>query len=200
MRSGFRQMIGQINLFWLRLSPIPPIGCKPQARAQPKEVDCFMGAYSKLHDKTFSLLRQAFPEFAIRENVRPDWLVSSRLTKLELDIFIEEIKIAFEIQGPQHFEYIPYFHKNIDDFEDRKMLDEEKRNLCKGNGIKLIEIITEMDAVIAVNDLEKKYFIPLEKYVYSDCSQYVLEARMLKRFKKKLILLKKKDIVPAWMV
>jgi hypothetical protein len=37
-------MIGiNINLFWLRLSPIPPIGCQPQARAQPQEVDLLSG-------------------------------------------------------------------------------------------------------------------------------------------------------------
>lgn len=60
-----------------------------------------MGAYSKLHDLTYQKLKKNFPELIIRENIRPDWLISSKNTKLEIDLFLEQLNTAIEIQGMQ---------------------------------------------------------------------------------------------------
>jgi hypothetical protein len=59
---------------------------------------------------------------------------------LELDIYNEELKLAIEYNGRQHYEYIPYFHKNYEAFLDQKYRDDLKRELCKKNGITLIEV------------------------------------------------------------
>lgn len=115
-----------------------------------------MGAFSKLHNYTFWKLCSQFPGLDIKENAYPDWLISSNLTRLELDIYIEEINLAVEIQGAQHFEFIPFFHKTRENFEKRKMYDQEKRDLCYGKGIRLVEIEIEQDAEDLIDSLPAK--------------------------------------------
>jgi hypothetical protein len=101
------------------------------------------------------LLHDELP-YAIRECYRPEWLISSRSTRLELDFYIDELKIAFEVQGVQHFSFVPFFHKTESDFVKRVGDDIEKKNLCEGRGVKLIEIHTETDAIVAVKNIKEQ--------------------------------------------
>ena len=73
--------------------------------------------------------------------VRPDFL-NNAVTghNLELDIYNEELKLAIEYNGRQHYDFVPFFHKNREAFLNQKYRDEIKRMKCKDNGIKLIEI------------------------------------------------------------
>jgi hypothetical protein len=114
-------------------------------------------ATSKLQRRVGYLLDREFPQYRIRENYRPDWLVSDNRTKLELDFYIEEIKMAFEIQGAQHYQFIEFFHGTRDAFEKRKCYDQQKKDLCYGAGVRLIEIFTETDAIVAIRELSDKY-------------------------------------------
>ena len=109
---------------------------------------------SKLQKAVGAMLDSAFPEYNVKENHRPEWLLSSNLTRLELDYYIDELKIGFEIQGRQHYEYTPYFHANYEAFEQRKLYDQEKRDLCYGNGVRLVEIFSLMDAIIEIGGIE----------------------------------------------
>ena len=112
---------------------------------------------SKLQIIVGDRLDQDLPEFRIRENYRPDWLISSDNTRLELDFFIEETLIAFEVQGEQHYKFVPFFHKSEDDFRKHQLRDQQKRDLCEGKGIKLIEIFTEIDVIIAIKNIREKH-------------------------------------------
>src|SRR5688572_26691703 len=47
---------------------------------------------------------------------------------MELDVFVEDLKLAFEYQGEQH--YKPVYHMG-GDFETQKTIDKEKREACK---------------------------------------------------------------------
>ncbi len=73
--------------------------------------------------------------------VRPDFL-NNAVTghNLELDIYNPEIKLAIEYNGRQHYDFVPFFHKNREAFLNQKYRDEIKRMKCKENGIQLIEI------------------------------------------------------------
>jgi len=73
---------------------------------------------------------------------RPNFL-SNPVTggfNLELDCFCEELKLACEYNGAQHYKYIPHFHKNKEAFTNQKYRDELKRRMCRDNGIRLIEV------------------------------------------------------------
>ena len=57
---------------------------------------------------------------------------------LELDMFNEELKIAVEFNGEQHYKFIPYFHRTEDNFNKQLLRDTEKKENCRQLGITLI--------------------------------------------------------------
>jgi hypothetical protein len=60
---------------------------------------------------------------------------------LELDGYCDEVKLAFEYNGLQHYKFIPFFHRNgIIDLEKQNERDERKKRLCQENDIHLIII------------------------------------------------------------
>lgn len=58
----------------------------------------------------------------------------------ELDGYCEELSIAFEYQGEQHYYFIEHFHKTLDKFLERHIVDRIKKQLCDELGIRLIVI------------------------------------------------------------
>lgn len=62
-------------------------------------------------------------------------------TKMTLDFYNANKKIAIEVQGKQHTEYNPHFHNNSKaNFLSQKRRDYLKKIFCENNSIKLIEI------------------------------------------------------------
>lgn len=59
---------------------------------------------------------------------------------LELDIYLPDINIAFEINGKMHYEFIKYFHHKLINFINQQVRDNRKRLLCYQNNIQLIII------------------------------------------------------------
>ena len=74
-------------------------------------------------------------------NCRPNFM-NNEVTNfnLELDCFCPSLNIGCEYNGVQHYKYTPYFHKNKEAFRNQQYRDYMKRELCKKNGIKLIEV------------------------------------------------------------
>jgi hypothetical protein len=70
----------------------------------------------------------------------PKWLRLNNKVKLELDGFNEKLKIAFEHQGEQHFNTKTQFIKSDAKLNERIQYDKIKRELCKINGVILIEV------------------------------------------------------------
>lgn len=70
--------------------------------------------------------------------VRPKWLVGDKGRPLELDGYCEELQIAFEHNGSQHYKKA----SNISNYEFKRLQfnDRIKKELCKKNGVKLIVI------------------------------------------------------------
>jgi len=71
--------------------------------------------------------------------VKPKWLINSNGNRMELDGYCEELGLAFEYQGEQHYKESRIFSKKRS-FIQQKQDDELKRNLCLNNNVYLIEI------------------------------------------------------------
>ena len=90
---------------------------------------------SKCRDRVEAIFNARFSK------VRPKWLrnpVTNRC--LELDMYNEDLQLAFEYDGAQHNHFTPHFHKTRDQFEYRKLLDNLKSQLCKDHGVLLVRI------------------------------------------------------------
>lgn len=71
--------------------------------------------------------------------VRPEWLINPKTEhKMHLDGYNEDLKIAFEYNGKQHYLYYTYFHKDFKEFLDQQDRDRIKKQLCEDQGIILI--------------------------------------------------------------
>jgi len=75
-------------------------------------------------------------------NVRPKWLINPVTQQpLELDCYNEELRIAVEYNGKQHYEYNKFMHQNSKDkFYNQQYRDLIKQDLCKKNNVLLITV------------------------------------------------------------
>lgn len=72
---------------------------------------------------------------------KPSFLGKKNKKCLQLDGYNEELKIAFEYNGEQHYKVVDFFFKNGEkDLIKQKKRDEIKKQLCKKNNINLIII------------------------------------------------------------
>lgn len=106
---------------------------------------------SKLEKYLSSKIYSRFSHLSTRQNYRPEWLDG-----LELDFYIEELRIAAEVQGDQHFSFVEFFHKTKENFEAQKNRDALKSIICMERGIKLFEIFTEKDADLFLQFIDDK--------------------------------------------
>lgn len=73
--------------------------------------------------------------------VRPKWLINPYTNRsLELDGYNEDINIAFEYNGSQHYKFEPFFHKSVHDSENQIIRDYIKYKICDRLNIFLIII------------------------------------------------------------
>ena len=85
------------------------------------------------------------------KKVRPNFLKYKTGRNLELDMYNEELKIAVEYNGKQHYEYTPIFHKSEQDFINLIERDEFKKDICDKENITLIIV----PYTIKEKDIEK---------------------------------------------
>jgi hypothetical protein len=109
---------------------------------------CPLCSALKMESFAKEIIEEIFDEIFVK--MRPKWLEG-----LELDIYNEKLKIAFEYNGIQHYEYVPYFHRQESKFIKQQENDKKKIKLCKENNIKLI--IIPYDKVTEIN--LKEYII-----------------------------------------
>ena len=72
---------------------------------------------------------------------RPEWLIGPKGRPLELDGYNEGLKIAFEYNGIQHYQYHEFFHKGDPrEFQKEQEYDALKDKECKDHGVVLVWI------------------------------------------------------------
>ena len=74
----------------------------------------------------------------IFKKCRPQWLMNKK--PMELDFYCEELKLAIEFNGIQHYKFCGFFHKSESDFNNQLARDELKNKLCIENNVKLISV------------------------------------------------------------
>lgn len=101
-----------------------------------------------------NLIKENFPNLTIRENVR-DILPS----KLEIDIFIPEYKLAIELNGPVH--YIPiYGQDKLDKIKNKDLL---KQSEIRQLGLNLVIVdISRLNSRQSTDLFIREYF---DKYI-----------------------------------
>jgi hypothetical protein len=147
---------------------------------------CGGGARERLCRHYFEALTgEKFPKS------RPDWLLNSRSNRMELDGFCENLSIAFEHQGKQHFEKVEHFNRRDETLEQRKKDDAKKRYLCKLNQIYLIEVPYHIPtdelatwislALIEIGGFPREKIIPLKDSITYVASNELNELRLSAR-------------------
>lgn len=102
-------------------------------------------------------------------SVRPEWLKNPMTGRnLELDCYNDELSIALEYNGKQHYKYTPRFHKSTEEFELQVYRDILKKKLCNKNGVDLIIVpYTVQKEEICSYILRKLYRIKEARQKYS---------------------------------
>ena len=74
-------------------------------------------------------------------SVWPDWLINSETGKnMELDCYNDQIKIAVEYNGIQHYEWPNYTGQTKEEFLNQVRRDKLKNELCQLNNVRLISV------------------------------------------------------------
>lgn len=94
---------------------------------------------SKLELQAKFILENIFKQPFVK--VRPDFLRNDVTGyNLELDLYNPNLKLAVEINGDQHYKFIPFFHRNKDAFTKQRYRDEMKKWKCQQAGLTLIDV------------------------------------------------------------
>ena len=64
-------------------------------------------------------------------------------TRLTLDFYNANKRIAIEVQGGQHTKYVKFFHSDRINFLDQLKRDQNKEKFCEINKIKLVTIFED---------------------------------------------------------
>jgi len=131
----------------------------------------------------------------IFENIRPEWLISSHGEHLELDFLLDDLSIAIEVQGEQHYVYVPFFHVTWQGFLDQKRRDEEKAQICSDIGIRLLYVADEVDLERVLLEIRRE-IEKLQEYIIPEQSSKLVDnyvqPSVFKKYKTTVLRLRKK--------
>ena len=109
-------------------------GLKRLPRTKNYLIDWLKKSRSKRQFKTKQFLKEYWKDHVVFE----EFPVAG--TKMTLDFYNANKKIAIEVQGEQHTKYVPFFHGRRGNFASQLRRDERKLAFCELNKIKLVEI------------------------------------------------------------
>ena len=91
---------------------------------------------SKLHAEARKIIYELFPTMQILEEVP----IKPRGTTQYIDFYINQIKLAIEVHGQQHYKFNTMFHASAQDFLNQRKKDSDKKEWCEINNITYIEL------------------------------------------------------------
>ncbi len=115
------------------------------------------------------------------EKIRPNWLKNPKTNcSLEIDIYNEELNIACEYSGEQHYKFTPIFHKSNEDLINQQEKDKVKEQIIKTKGINFIVV-----------PYTKKNFKILD-FVIDECANLNI---LIDKFDKQKVVIQLKDFI-----
>jgi hypothetical protein len=82
-------------------------------------------------------VKSIFPgKMVLLDYLHPKLFYENSNKRMQLDIYVEELKLCFEYQGRQHYMDGTNFHG----YQQQVMRDFEKKSSCKSEGIKIIYV------------------------------------------------------------
>ena len=98
---------------------------------------------------------------------RPKWLLNPETgSPMELDCYNEDLKLALEYNGKQHYKFQDRLHKTEEEYESQKRRDKYKAEICKKRGITLLTVPYTIPSrelyTYIVEELEKLDLIDVE--------------------------------------
>lgn len=131
---------GESHVGVFRVSPPPPMSSTrinevPRAMSPPAK-----GGHPKLRQNECKRILEKIYNKPFQSDVHPPFLKNpqNKTGVLELDCYNEELKIALEHQGEQHYIYPNRWHKDEAAFEKGLQYDRFKKEVCENNDIWLI--------------------------------------------------------------
>lgn len=117
---------------------IPEFPALPSCLPHPPTNKGSFSSYGERYCVEF--LEVLFPEHKFKK-VRPEWLVNPVTgRRLELDGYNEELKLAVEYNGIQHYVYPNFTGCTEEEFKNQLYRDKLKETLCDKHGVCLIRI------------------------------------------------------------
>ena len=101
---------------------------------------CSICAMKRSQKLMTEIVEKLYPNNKFQCDFRPSFLKYNKGSNLELDMYCEELKLAFEYDGAQHRMYTEFFHKTEQKFIEQQERDVWKDATCKELGITLIRI------------------------------------------------------------
>ena len=96
---------------------------------------------SYYHHLARELLHDMLSGYNIYEEVKlPGSVNPAKKSVLYLDFYIPNAIMGIEVNGQQHYKYVPYFHKSKAGFLQAKARDRAKAEWCELNEITLVKL------------------------------------------------------------
>lgn len=97
--------------------------------------------------KLADIIQELFPDQLIFRNNR------QVLDGLEIDIYLPTLRLGFEYNGEQHYQFIPSIHKRFVDFQNTILRDKIKNERAIEKGIRLITV--KYDYELTINNIKQ---------------------------------------------
>ena len=112
----------------------------------------------------YSNTRNSNPENIIKEYLKSnnynyklhynfEWLKNNNGNKMFVDFYLPDINLVIEYDGEQHYKFVPYFHKTIEQFQNCVERDKLKESLIREHGIKIERILYYEDILDRLNKI-----------------------------------------------
>lgn len=123
---------------------------------------------SSLEEHVYNILIERHIDFEREKSFK-----DLRNNNYRFDFFLPQQNLIIELDGRQHFEYIPYFHKNQQNFLKSQERDRRKNSYCLANKISLYRIpYWEIDNIKTLEDIFKEKFLVRSKWHNDNLKHY----------------------------